>query len=779
MPTRAFTPLDDFPPHGYLDNPFHTWKLAPHGVMRSRPPSGMGWHTPNYGSYGRNQLTHRVHLHVGMEVAGIRLLTPADFRARRVAVACDLHTSRRLRYTWTHPAGVSLAATYFVIDAWTLGCQIEVHRAAPSASGIHAAPGDPLPIRIWLAQEVAHNPATSRLWEHGLYAVAPGATDPATGPAGLQGVCPEGDAWAIGAFDALAAPLTPVAARHDAAPWDADAPLPPGRDPAGMQTATLALAYALDVPPEGPAILYAALTHDVSADGALQRWRAAAGQAAAALGGHTDEDERFWSHAPRLSGDWPAHWRRGMATDFETLRMTVRPPSGIFEQPWDGMQIQAPRLVLAEAALDALTLAWAAPALACDILTECFRSAPRPNVPCVREDGSYNMVADDGSVCGTGPEWGWPLAVADALWHRTGDERWLADIYPYAARYLGWWLASRVDGEGWLVHACSWESGQDVSARFGEQQTGGSDVRHLRPVDLQAAVAQGCSILATWAAQLGRPPDEIARWREHAREIGARLRGMWHEDWFRDYDTQLGRWSGVQDPMQLAPLACGLATPAHIAALLPAFDQLPLHGGAWPALVWPPVVHTILEAALAAQLDTVAASISASVVERAWRRMDGREVERDGGLPGVSREYWPEGGPETAAGIEGYGWGALTTHCLLRYIVGVRELSPTSLRLTPALPHRLRRPGASFSVGSLPFGDGDVTVTYQISPDGDADAVDIALDVTGTTHGLVARDPQDGRALAVSAESTSGAARIGWRWAWLKPVVVEIAAPTA
>src|SRR5215472_12481234 len=101
---KTFTPHDDFPPHGYLDNPFHSWKLNPSGVLRSRPPLGMGWHVPNFGSYARNQFAERIHLHVGLDVAGLRLLTAAEFAAASVHVSCDLHTKHRLRYKMTHPA---------------------------------------------------------------------------------------------------------------------------------------------------------------------------------------------------------------------------------------------------------------------------------------------------------------------------------------------------------------------------------------------------------------------------------------------------------------------------------------------------------------------------------------------------------------------------------------------------------------------------------------------------------------------------------------------------
>jgi len=44
-------PHDDFTPHGYLDNPYHRWKINPSGVLRSLEPLGMGWHVPNLCSY--------------------------------------------------------------------------------------------------------------------------------------------------------------------------------------------------------------------------------------------------------------------------------------------------------------------------------------------------------------------------------------------------------------------------------------------------------------------------------------------------------------------------------------------------------------------------------------------------------------------------------------------------------------------------------------------------------------------------------------------------------
>ena len=132
--------------------------------------------------------------------------------------------------------------------------------------------------------------------------------------------------------------------------------------------------------------------------------------------------------------------------------MMMRRPVGIIPHTWDAMQIQAPRTVLAEAAMDALFLSYADPELAAGAILGHFESSPRPNLPCMREDGSYNMVADDGQICGTAPEWGFPLWCCDQVFRRSGDRAWLRRLYPGAADYLRWWLQERSDAEGWLEY---------------------------------------------------------------------------------------------------------------------------------------------------------------------------------------------------------------------------------------------------------------------------------------------------------------------------------------
>src|SRR5690349_1155499 len=88
MEICTMVPSDDFTPHGYLDNPYHSWKLNPSGVVRSIPPLGMGWHVPNLGSYVRNQFQYTAHLTLGLRVGKQVMITPEDFQRYGCAITC-------------------------------------------------------------------------------------------------------------------------------------------------------------------------------------------------------------------------------------------------------------------------------------------------------------------------------------------------------------------------------------------------------------------------------------------------------------------------------------------------------------------------------------------------------------------------------------------------------------------------------------------------------------------------------------------------------------------
>lgn len=718
-------PHDDFTPHGYLDNPFHSWKINPSGVLRSLAPLGMGWHVPNLGSYARNQFQYTAHLQIGLKIGKTVLITPQDFQRHGCSIVSHLHTKNRFEYTCTVPKHhLTLTIRYFLINEHALGCIVSFSNASKQ----------PLPVTCYLMHQHTHNPHTSRLWEHGLYAI----NAPQEG-AVMLGLASEGDVFTHGARAADGGELAfgemgYVIALEDAAIWAHDMPMPhpnitEHEESTGWQARTLILPCSLTVGEEGSGtsqrIVNAVLTRGVSQDQSYQRWLDGIEEIARAEADHRTDDEAFWGRAPQLSGDWPATWRRGLVYDLETLRMVIRPSEGVVPHFFDGMQIQAPRLVLAEAAMDVLFLSYADPELAAEVILGHFESAPHPNLPCMREDGSYNMVADDGQICGTAPEWGYPVWCCDMLWRRTGDVQWLRRLYPRVAAFLRWWLEHRTDSEGWLVYACSWESGQDVSSRFGPQQTGGTIIQHVRPVDLQASMAQAAEILVRWATVLGQeenvqpvvseaPLDfasEAATWRKIADEFTVKTRQMWQNGWFRDYDSVAREWSSQQDTMHLAPVFCGTTGWGHVEQLRPYFAKPPIHSG-WNPLSWPPVVMTLIGGAAAANMPLEAAELAYHFIDGSYRSTDSRELDEHGGLPGVTREYrqvvtvgkWGEV-DYVNAGIEGYGWGAVSVQLLIRYLLGLREEEADKISIIPALPQALRRVGATYHIEPVQWGN--------------------------------------------------------------------------
>ncbi|HVB74466.1 MAG TPA: trehalase family glycosidase [Ktedonobacteraceae bacterium] len=708
-------PQDDFTPFGYLDNPYHSWKLNPGGVLRSLEPLGMGWHVPNLGSYVNNQFQYTAHLTIGLQIGKTTLITLDDFRHNKCIINSSLHTKNRFEYSCVvHKYGLTLTARYFLAQEHVLGCILTLSTASTA----------PLPVTCYFIHLHTHNPNTSRAWEHGLYALQEREQG-----YGMLGIASEGDVFTHGARAAGDTSLTWGAmgfgvTLDDINAWAQGARLhPPAitqrEQESGWQLRSLALPCSLVLGGASPStcVMHAALARGVSLDQSLQMWQQEIGHLSGTENKLRSEDEEFWQHAPQLSGDWPASWRRGFNYDFETLRMIMRPPAGIIPHPWDGMQIQAPRTVLAEAAMDVLFLSYADPDLAASAILGHFEASPRPNLPCMREDGSFNMVADDGQICGTAPEWGYPLWCCDQLFRRTGNRAWLRRLYPGAAAYLRWWLEHRSDGEGWLGYACSWESGQDVSTRFGTQQTGGSIIQHVRPVDLQASMAQGAALLSRWATLLADEggEGEIALkteadwWQKVANDFTTRTRLMWHDGWFRDYDSVAREWSAEQDAMHLSPVFCGVADRGHIEQLRPALAQPPSNNPYWRPLSWPPILMMVAEAARTAAMLPEAAELAYRFIDASYRSIDSRARDEYGNIPGITREnrrlvQQKYNVDYVNSGIEGYGWGALSIFLVIRYIMGLQEEEAGLLSVAPMLPQPLRRPGASYKLGPLPWG---------------------------------------------------------------------------
>ena len=649
-------PRDDYTPHGYLNLPGHTRNLTPQGVLRSFG-AGFQWHFPAYAaSYGGRRETYR---------AGLRLSLNGDLEPR---MRCHYHSKNLFRFTLESEAS-SVALEFHTVGPDVLRAIVKLERGPAVRIGAHVT--------------YTRMISASGEW----------------GESGLLGRL-ENDLLVLQSFEDGNA-----FALWSSQPW---------RDiglSSALATANGWARLAAEMPVDGLAHALGGRGEIVSLHGVggveltdavvelmLARGRtlpsAVSSLTLAQRDGHAErerlleEDASFWAHAPRIAGDWPAHWRRGMVYDLETLRMMVKQPVGAYRHLWDAMQIQAPRVVLAEAAMDALLLGYADPEGAQTMLLGIFEDADAANVPCSREDGSYNMIAADGTICGTAPEWGYPLLVAETLYAMRPNRPWLERIYTKLEAYLNWWLEHRSDGAAWSHYACSWESGQDDSPRFGAQPLGGGHpVRHVRPVDLHASLAHGALTLERLALELGRGQPA-----EHWHGVGLRYVALtdqlWDGERYADFDARAGAFTKITDPMLYAPYALGVAHPARLEAGRTQIDAHPEHPHEWPMLAW-----TTIEAAEQLGLLERAARMSRAVAERAYTFWDARELSAERTLPGIAAEYWPAHG---RCGGEGYGWGAFSLHFILKSLLGYAP-TKVGLRLRPNLPTDWRIPSSAYS----------------------------------------------------------------------------------
>ena len=433
------------------------------------------------------------------------------------------------------------------------------------------------------------------------------------------------------------------------------------------------------------------------------------------------EDREFAAHCPRLSGDWPSGWREGLYYDFQTTRLLVQPAGGIFKDVWPAWMVAWPRVVLAEGTLDMLRLGYADPALAQRAIVSMFRAAAQPNVPCVFEDGGFNMLAADGSRCGTSPAWCLPFLNLQLLYLRTLDRAWLAELYPYLVEYLGFWLRERTDPRGWVVYKCTWESGEDGNPRLDPHGTGEGVIDSwVRPVELQATMAHAAQVMRFFEAELGYPPTR--RWQAIERAYRQRTRRLFDagEGRYRDWLIQEGRpqqprpdqpYWGVDScrwsPLGLTPLLIG--EPLDV-------DEIWRHAqGPWTW--WPSWTYALVESAAAAGYFSEVGALAAQIIQHVYRVITRHEVgtlERP--MPGCAPEFWPEDWG-TYQGHDAYGWGATTANLLIRHVFGFKESRITrtwACELAPALPIDLRAPGQRLGMHNLQYRDLSLDLDYEV-----------------------------------------------------------------
>lgn len=706
--TSGFPP-GRYTPFGYVDNPYQTWNLHRSGIFRSVSPIGMGLYFPagpgGYFDYEKNSV-YRLYFRIGFRIHGQRYFTESDFEKSGIELAASHHSKNILAFAFS-VGKLEIVCPFFQIGENTLACFLHVENKGAKteevevyaverlvlgnavwwgrngATGSYDAAEDQILLRSWAA-----GPAfslTSNLRSKGRMLV-PGEDNP--------------DAWAF----------NEELVKHDVT---SHSYFP--------RSLSGGLSYRVEVPGES-------LTKHgfVVSRGTNERFASEEAHSSRLhLTNTYDEkkasDDLFWDRAPRLEGDFPESWKHAWVYDFETLRMMVRRPIGCYEHNWDAMQIQAPRNVLAETSIDMWTLSYADEEAAKRVLVGQFQDALEANVPCMREDGTMNMVATDGSECGTAIQWCYPFYCLESVYLRSLDRAWLEELYPHLARYMEWTLKHRRDSDGWIVAKCSWETGMDSSRRFLiEQPTGGESISFIHISELQAAMSHAARLMAHFAETLGKTSD-LQRWHGVAETYARKTGELWYQGWFYDVDTRTGRHiviPGYRPITQVGPVMCGVATSEQTREMVPKMREYATKQQFW--LEWASQVFPYAESMwLAGQRKQLSEPLYA-VISRVYASMDRRTVEPEKklGWPGVSCEMW---GPDGAQGGEGYGWGATLPSHIIRSLFGFREgLWPVKpwFTLGPNLPEKIISQGKTFVLSGMRYRQMIFDICYEHKGDG-------------------------------------------------------------
>ncbi|MCK4560001.1 MAG: hypothetical protein KAV45_09475 [Calditrichia bacterium] len=709
-------PQSSYTPYGYIDNPYHSMVFNRSGVIRSVPPLGFGyWKRKFWGSYAegpRDHVNYLSLLQLSVAIDRVTFLELKDFETKNIEIYSAYHTKHLMSYEWKHN-DVGFSFKYFLPRENSLVCFVEIENLSDSEKDI-----------------VIHATNIYGLWENKWW-----------GSNGLSAeYLKERDVsvskiWAYGDVFILSSEWNSIAhASMDSEShwkeWIENADLFSNNSVTVKGSGPIynAQSYRIALPAKTKESGLIFLSRGKNEIWALQELQTAQKESIAILKKQLAEDEKFWSNCPKLEGDWPIIWKHGWVYDWETLRMNIRRPTGIFNHPWDAMQVHSPRLVLGETALDMLTMSYADPELSKQVIYGTFADALAPNIPCAREDGSVNMIGADGSECGTAPMWGFPFHVIQTIFASTGDTVWIKNLYPHLKAYLEWWLDNRTDEEGWFHCNNSWESGQDGSRRFlvkGE----GDPATFVRTVDVEASVAEAMKIMEFFSPIAGRTEDQTY-WKSSAQKRTQNTRSMFVDGWFCDFDgrnNQPIHLKDFYDIMMLTPLTCGIATEEQIREIKPMF-QYYLDNPVW--LQWPPKVFAFTEAAWNAGEQLTAAEAVYQIANRIYQRTDMRSImfsEKNQPfsyrIPGVANEFWPV--DFRPPGGENYGWGAILPMFIIRNITGFHESDENQrgdFYLMPCIPAQFNEAGKEYGITGLRYRHMKFDVSYKIKQGGKIEA---------------------------------------------------------
>ncbi|GAH69122.1 unnamed protein product, partial [marine sediment metagenome] len=83
-------------------------------------------------------------------------------------------------------------------------------------------------------------------------------------------------------------------------------------------------------------------------------------------------------------------------------------------------------------------------------------------------------------------------------------------------------------------------------------------IENIRAVELQAVMAQAAKSMKYYAELIDAHGD-MDLWTRMEREYMLRLRDLWHDEWFHDYDTAKKTFTPYTDPLHLTPIMVVIA----------------------------------------------------------------------------------------------------------------------------------------------------------------------------------------------------------------------------
>ena len=661
---KKLFPENNYTPFGYLDNPHHCWIINPSGVLRTVAPLGFAFYFPDYGQWEY--------------VAGMNFnFTDTD---KNLNVSSHYHSKNLFSYN-VEISGIEAEFLYFLDGENSLVCQTSFKNVSTDNKELI------LTARVFLRIKLKK----SKRWEFGVT----GRYVNSDNSVMLR-------SYAEGITVVFSSDLKPFSWRIDGMKENVNKVWKSKYDENNLMAF---LKFRIAITPGKTKKVNFKLTRGYQLKKIISENRISSGKIKDDIKQKMNADNQFWRNCPVIEGDFPEFWKRGWVYDWETLRMCIRNPAGIFKHRWDAMQIQIPRVVLAETSLDSLMYSYADLKTSREVILGTFIDAPSPQIPCVREDGSPNMVAEDGSECGTSPAWCWPFYCILLIYKRCYDKDWLKKLYPFLEKYINWWLCNRYKESTGIFYKCSWESGQDSSLRFGRYQpSGGELIENISPVDLNVAFAQACSIMEFFSGEIG---INGKKWSKIGNKFLSSLRKLWTGDGYYDFDQETQRFIRIEDCTNLSPAFLKSLVKEKIDILKKKLEMIV--NSKKTCLEWGSFVFQLGECALHLEKREFWTNVLYDNISRIYQYWDRRKQLPEEKLPGISLEWWSFDRP---AGAEGYGWGASSPVSIIRHIFGFLENDRFSFILFPSVPEKLWLSGKSISIKNLHFQKIDIDLFY-------------------------------------------------------------------